>query len=571
MQPASPSPRRTKLMMTGDKRCANGLVLTPGSDRVLPLRSVRDYKCALLPINVSLTNPRHGSSEHHSVTLRIGCQAWSKSVVSIGWGCETRVVAVALDGSLPDSESNGVAGQATPGRLANRSWRYFGPRSEFTNIYSALSVVSSEKLPAEPIAGTDSDSFPWRQTADSDVAAHLDPRTVKESFAQVMSAGPPAMEYFYARLFAANPTIRGLFPTSMTAQREHMFAALAEVIWSLDNQPGCAEILCQLGRDHRRFGVTERHHGAFFTALRDTARHYIGSAWTQHTRKAWQAALDYISATMRAAAAKDAETSPAWWIAEITSHELRSPGVAVLRLQPGEPLPYQAGQYVQVQVTRWPRTWRPYSIANAPRPGGQIELHVRAVPGGLVSNTLVHHCVTGDCVVLGPASGEMTLAETDRDLLCIAGGTGLAPIKAIVEQALAKPAASRPRKITLFVGARQHFDLYDLEDLQLLESACPALRVIPVLSDEPGYSGLTGLLPDVVSGAGLFENTEAYVCGPPAMVSLTTALLAGSIPAAQIHHDPLPPPVSKGPTVKTAVTVVKASRKAKPAGTPRKT
>ena len=133
----------------------------------------------------------------------------------------------------------------------------------------------------------------------------------------------------------------------------------------------------------------------------------------------------------------------------------------------------------------------------------------------------------------------MTLADSDRDLLCVAGGTGLAPIKAIIEQALSLSQPGRPRRITLFVGARQHFDLYDLEDLQLLESACPTLRVIPVLSDEPGYSGLTGTLPEVVGGHGLFENTEAYVCGPAAMVSQTAALLAAGIPAGQLHHDPL--------------------------------
>jgi NAD(P)H-flavin reductase/hemoglobin-like flavoprotein len=348
------------------------------------------------------------------------------------------------------------------------------------------------------------------------------------------------MEYFYARLFATYPDSRALFPTSMTAQRERLLALLTRLVWSLDNQPGCAEILGQLGRDHRRFGVTEPHYKAFFAALRDTAEHFAGSAWTAETAAAWQVALNYISATMRAAATKDAETSPAWWLGEIVSHELRSPGVAVIRLRPNEPLPYEPGQYIPIQVTRWPRVWRPYSIANAPRRGGLLELHVRAVPGGMVSNTLVHHSVAGDCVLLGSAAGEMTLADSDRDLLCVAGGTGLAPIKAIIEQALAAPSAARSRKITLFVGARQHFDLYDLEDLQLLESACPALRVIPVLSDELGYNGLAGMLPDVVAGHGLFEDTEAYICGPEAMVRLTAALLAASVPAGQLHHDPLP-------------------------------
>jgi NAD(P)H-flavin reductase/hemoglobin-like flavoprotein len=371
-------------------------------------------------------------------------------------------------------------------------------------------------------------------------AADQEPRLVKESFARLMSQGAAPMEYFYARLFTANPDCRTLFPTSMTAQRERMFAALARLVWSLDNKPGCAEILGQLGREHRRFGVTQAHYRPFFAALRDTAEHFIGPAWTAETAAAWQVTLDYIAATMRAAADQDAETSPPWWIAEIMSHELRAPGVAVIRLRPNEPLPYQAGQYVPIQVTRWPRAWRTYSIANAPRPGGLIELHVRAVPGGQLSNTLVYHSVIGDCVVLGAARGSMLLADSDRDLLCVAGGTGLAPIKAIIEQALAAPSGDRPRKITLFVGAREHFDLYDLEDLLLLEAACPALRVLPVLSDEPGYNGLAGMLPDIVGGHGLFENTEAYICGPPAMVRMTAALLAASIPPGQIHHDPLP-------------------------------
>ena len=239
------------------------------------------------------------------------------------------------------------------------------------------------------------------------------------------------------------------------------------------------------------------------------------------------------------AAEPDATDAPPWWTAEIVDHELRSPGVAVLKLRPNQPLRYQPGQYVPVQVTRWPGTWRPYSIANSARPDGQLTLHVRTVPGGLVSNTLAYHSQEGDCVLLGAAAGAMALTESGHDLLCVAGGTGLAPIKALIEQALASPATGRQRKITLFFGARQYFDLYDLEDLQLLESACAALRVIPVLSDEPGFSGLTGLLPDVVGRHGLCENTDAYVCGPADMVSQTAAVLAASIPAAQIHHDPL--------------------------------
>ena len=399
-----------------------------------------------------------------------------------------------------------------------------------------VGAVSNDNSLSRQFAAADETESPAERPVTAD---DLEPRLVKESFAHLMSEGPVAMEYFYARLFATSPESRALFPMSMTAQRERMFAALARLVWSLDSQHGCAEILSQLARDHRRFGVTERHYEPFFAALRDTAEHFVGSRWTLEVATAWQVALDYVAATMKTATADEASSGPAWWVAEIVSHELRASGVAVLRLRQSEPLPYEAGQYLPVQVTRWPRVWRPYSAATAPRPGGLIELHVRAVPGGLVSNTLVYHSDVGDSVLLGAAEGTMTLADTDRDLLCVAGGTGLAPIKAIIEQALVGGQSRRSRKITLFVGARQRYDLYDLEDLQLLESACPHLRVIPVLSDEPGWEGLSGLLPDVVGGHGLFENTEAYVCGPAAMVSRTVAVLSAGIPAGQLHHDPL--------------------------------
>jgi NAD(P)H-flavin reductase/hemoglobin-like flavoprotein len=412
--------------------------------------------------------------------------------------------------------------------------------TELTPGNGERNAVSDDKSRAGLAAQTDCQASARAETRGHVAAGDLEPRLVKESFARLISQGPAAMQYFYARLFAANPDCRALFPTSMTAQRERMFAALARLVWSLDNQPGSTEILGELGRVHRRFGVTQAHYKPFFAALRDTAQHFIGPAWTTETASAWQVALDYISGAMRAAADEDAKMSPPWRIGEIVSHELRAPGVAVIRLRPRDPLPYQAGQYVPVQVTRWPRAWRTYSIANAPRPGGLIELHVRAVPGGEVSNTLVYHSVVGDCVLLGAASGTMTLTDSGRDLLCVAGGTGLAPLKAIVELALAEQSDHHSRKITLFFGAREQFDLYDLEDLQLLESACPALRVFPVLSEEPGYNGLAGTLPDILGGHGLFETAEAYICGPPAMVTMTAAVLAASIPPGQIHHDPLP-------------------------------
>jgi Oxidoreductase FAD-binding domain len=127
----------------------------------------------------------------------------------------------------------------------------------------------------------------------------------------------------------------------------------------------------------------------------------------------------------------DAAATPPWWTAGVTAHDLRTPHVAVLTLRPGEPFPYMPGQHLSVQTPRWPRLWRRYSIANAPRDDGLLTLHVRAVDGGLVSNTLVHHLQPGDTLLLGPAEGRMTAdSASGRPVLCLAGGTGLAPLTA---------------------------------------------------------------------------------------------------------------------------------------------
>ncbi len=378
-----------------------------------------------------------------------------------------------------------------------------------------------------------------------------------------MADAENAMEYFYAQLFAGSLEARALFPLTMSQQRERFFAALCRLVSSVDGPEASRTYLAELGRDHRKFGVKDQHHQAFFDALLATVRNCAGRAWTPEAEHAWRAALDHISATMRAAAAADAAMTPAWWVGEIVAHEARAPGVAVLTIRPDRPLAYAAGQHLAVQVTRWPRVWRSFSIASAPQPSGLIELHVRAVPGGLVSNALVHHVGTGDTVLLGPAKGAMAAVASGRDMLCVAGGTGLAPIKAIIESVVTAPPASRPRKITLFVGARREDDLYDLAALQALESAHPCVHVIPVLSEQPRFGGLTGMLPEVVRCHGLFDNAEVYICGPDAMVRQTALLLAADVPADHIHHDPLP----DAPLLRAATPVPGAAQPAAaPAG-----
>jgi NAD(P)H-flavin reductase/hemoglobin-like flavoprotein len=421
---------------------------------------------------------------------------------------------------------------------------------------SLSSLARSRIAQTESMAGPGPDPEP--DAPRSPAAAEFNARVVQESFAGLITNAPLAMEHFYSHLFISSPETRAMFPMEMSQMRERVFAALSRLVRSLDSSEQSAAYLAELGRDHRKYGVKDKHFEAFFTALVDTVAHFTGSGWTSDTETAWRGAMEYAARTMRSAAEADARDHPAWWVGEIVEHDRRSEDVAVLTIAPDQPLPYLAGQYVPVQVPRWPRVWRPYSIANAPRADGLITLHVRAVPGGLVSADLVRHATAGDTVLLGPASGEMTAPPpgSDGDLRCIAGGTGLAPIKAIVETAVGSRRGDRPRRITLYVGARRMDDLYDLADLQAMQSAYPGLRVVLVLSDESvltgrpllsqqqaaaGLTAVGGLLPGAVLGhGGRLEPAHTYICGPATMVTQTAEALASQVPAGLLHHDPLP-------------------------------
>lgn len=452
-------------------------------------------------------------------------------------------MAIALDGGVPDYGADRPTGQSRLGIFKRQRDSFTPERTSLTGTDDGRQAGVLDAFRPQSAARTESIAASQDEAAEPVAADDFDACLVKESFAHMMANSRQAMEHFYSHLFTASPETRAMFPMGMSQMRERVFAALARLVWSMDSPEESAAYLAQLGRDHRKYGVKDKHYHSFFTALLETAAYFAGSNWTPQTEAAWRGAVEYAARTMRSAAAADARDHPPWWVGEIVSHDRRTDTVAVLTIRPDKPLPYRAGQYLPVQLARWPRAWRPYSIANAPRADGLIDLHVRAVPGGIVSTALVRHAAAGDAVLLGPASGEMTAPGGDRDLLCVAGGTGLAPIKAIIEQAAGQWRSGKPRKITLFVGARRREDLYDLADLQAMQSAHPGLQVIPVLSDEPLFAdstAVTGLLPDVVRGHGLFENSEACICGPPAMVRRTALQLATQIAGQQIHYDPLP-------------------------------
>lgn len=357
-------------------------------------------------------------------------------------------------------------------------------------------------------------------------------QTLARSWARVADRQDRLSAYFYARLFLAAPQLRDLFPIQLRAQRAKLMAAIGQAIAALDRPAEFDASLRALGRAHRRFDVEPAHHEIFRECLIEAIRVHSGTDWSEETERAWRTGYDLIAARMNAGAA--AEPTPAYRFAEVLTHERRSAEVAVFTCRPLEPLPYRPGQYVPVETGHEPRVWRRYSMATAPRPDGVLEFHVRAVGPGIVSPALVWKLRPGEMVRLGRPAGDLSL-PADRDVVCLCGGTGVAPVRALIEAA----PAGWERWVHLFVGARTEAGLYDLAALAELAVCRPWLRLVPVVSDDPGYQGERGLLADVLARRGQWDDHDFVLSGSPAMLRATVAALHGrGVPAARIHHDP---------------------------------
>jgi NAD(P)H-flavin reductase len=165
-----------------------------------------------------------------------------------------------------------------------------------------------------------------------------------------------------------------------------------------------------------------------------------------------------------------------------------------------------------------------------------MDFHVRATGTGWVSAALVRRLQAGDMIRIGPPMGSMTLdRNSTRDIVCVAGGTGLAPIKALIDELTRY---NRTRWVHLFLGAKDRDDLYDLRALSRLAGRYPWLSVVPACSEDPTYSGEQGRINEVVERFGPWPDHDFFVCGSPAMVRATLGTLAGmGVPSLRVHYD----------------------------------
>ncbi|MGW0690643.1 globin domain-containing protein [Streptomyces sp. NPDC002738] len=361
-----------------------------------------------------------------------------------------------------------------------------------------------------------------------------DATLIHRTLTEIAPVADQATSYFYALLFVRHPELRALFPAAMDTQRDRLLRAILTAADRMDDPDALTEYLGGLARGHRKYGTLPTHYPAVGEALLGALSRYA-TTWDGAAEAAWIRTYTTLSQIMIDAAAEDGERAPAWWVAEVVSHDLRTPDIAILTLRPDQTYPFLAGQYTALETPWWPRIWRHYSFASAPRPDGLLTFHIKAVPAGWVSNALVHRARPGDVLRLGPPTGSMTVDHTTHNgLLCLGGGTGIAPIKALVED-VAEHGDRRPMQV--FYGARSDRDLYDIDTMLRLQQTFPWLAVRPVVSGGSGR-GLKGLLPDAVREFGPWHEYDAYLSGPPGMIRSGVDVLTGiGMPRERIRYD----------------------------------
>lgn len=206
----------------------------------------------------------------------------------------------------------------------------------------------------------------------------------------------------------------------------------------------------------------------------------------------------------------------------------------VLRLPPRDPLNYLAGQYVDIIGKNGVR--RSYSLANAPRQDGKLKLQIRQVEGGVMSQYWFGELAVNDLLRLEGPQGTFALRNTEpANLIFLATGTGIAPVKAMLEQLKDESAQVQNKKIWVYWGGRYMSDIYLQLDFGKL-----GVSFIPVLSrPDTSWRGREGYVQDVLATDGLdLADSVVYACGSERMIqSAREKLLVLGLPQRHFYSD----------------------------------
>lgn len=223
------------------------------------------------------------------------------------------------------------------------------------------------------------------------------------------------------------------------------------------------------------------------------------------------------------------------------------PFMARVTVRTSQPVSFEAGQYFEWHLSGLDAP-RSYSAASAPG-GAQIEFLVRLHPGGGVSRRLQQaEIAAGDVLQLKGPFGHYALDPLpERPLVMVAGGAGLAPVLCIAQELAAR---SSRRAVKIFFGARDQAELACADALASLATRSASLQWHAALSQEPpdsGWNGPRGMITDLLQARlGDAFGAQAYVCGPPPMVSACVAMLqAHGVDRHDIHCDKFAPAAAR--------------------------
>ncbi|MEO5736649.1 MAG: 2Fe-2S iron-sulfur cluster-binding protein [Variovorax sp.] len=204
--------------------------------------------------------------------------------------------------------------------------------------------------------------------------------------------------------------------------------------------------------------------------------------------------------------------------ATVVALEEQTHDIKRIRLKPAKPLDFSPGQYAQLQFT--PDHIRPYSMAGLPA-DGELEFHVRLVADGRVTGYIADTLSVGDTVrISGPLGSAYLRRKHEGPMLCVAGGTGLAPILSIIRGVIAE---GMQNPIHLYFGVRSERDVYGRPWLDELQRQHPQLQVHVVLTSGQAPGCRTGLVTEAIARDWTsLEGFRAYLCGAPPMVEATT-------------------------------------------------
>jgi NAD(P)H-flavin reductase/ferredoxin len=222
----------------------------------------------------------------------------------------------------------------------------------------------------------------------------------------------------------------------------------------------------------------------------------------------------------------------------VIAQDALSHDIQRLRVQLEAPVHFKPGQFAQISVESLPGVSRSYSFATPPDDQGVVEFFVRRVAGGTFTEHVHSHNLLGQSAHVQGPLGQFWLRESDAPVLFIAGGSGLAPVMAMLRDMQTQGLA---RSVTVLFGARTQADLYCMDALRAMAASWAGqFRLVPVLSDAPrddGWSGARGLVTDHLAQV-VEPGMHAYLCGPPAMVDAANAsLLQAGLASGHIHAD----------------------------------